>query len=433
MIFRLFVPLTLVFVFFLYLAYLNPGSVTFVYAPGRFINVPAVILVMLSFLAGAIALTALGLLKSFGVYLLGLRGRFRRFKVKRLEKRISNARENARRGKQSKALKNLKKALSSDPKNFDALMLKGNLLRETGDNKKALESHSLALAHRPSDVSATLQLKEDYLAAGQLDSAYRLLEQARGSRPKDVAILTDMRDIKEKLNDFKSAIVLQKEILKKLVSGAPEQEAQTQKMAQLYCLRAEHLIGGKKLQEAKRELEKACKVMPGFLPASMMLGDIAVEQGNIRKAEAVMQKEFRLTRSLLPLRKLEQSYRLSGMEQKIEQMYRQARTIAPENNMLILFIAMAQIEKLDFSGALRTLQDADYELKQLAVYNLMAGVAESSVSDSGAPSGDYFQKAMEREWSSFMRCRCSACRFHKVGYFHVCPECGNWNSAEPLF
>lgn len=433
MIFRLF-PLAFVLVFFLYLAYLNPGSIAFVYAPGMSMNVPAVIFAMLAFLAGAIALTALNLLKSFGVYVLGLRRRFRQLKIKKLEKRILSARENARRGKQAKALKNLKKALSSDPKNFDALMLKGNLLRETGENKKALQSHCLALAHRPSDVDATLQLKEDYLAVGQFDSAYRLLERAREGKPQNVAILTGMREIKEKQSDFKSAIVLQKEVIKKLASGAPEQKKQTQKIAQLYCQRAEHLAGGKKFKEARKELEKACKVMPGFLPASILLCDLAARQGDIRKAEAVLQKEFRLTRSLLPLRKLEQVYRLSGMDKKVEGLYRQAMTTSGDNSrVLVLFVAMAQIEKLEFKSAMMTLQSADYELKQLAVYSLMAAVAELCADDSGAPYSDHIRKALERGWNSFMRCACSACRFNKVEYFHICPECGVWNSAKPLF
>ncbi|GMT42986.1 MAG: lipopolysaccharide assembly protein B [bacterium] len=432
MVFRFFLPLILVFLFFLYLAYLNPGSINFAYAPDRSVSIPIVALVMLSFLAGVLSLSIVNLFKSFGWYLSGIKERLRRRKQRRIQNRISKAREKSEQGKTQKALSGVEKALSSDPANFDALILKGNLLRAMGKNKKALEAHSRALAHRPSDINATLQLKEDYRNAGNMDTAYRLLEQMRGRMPKDVTLLSEMRDIRESQKDFKHAIVLQKELLN-LTSGADEQKAEILRTARLYYLNAGSLAESGNTKEATKELEKAVKVMPGFLPASITLADLAVKRGGIRDAEAVLKKEFRLSHSIIPLCKLEEIYNALGRNEKTEEMYRWAMTIVQGIRILLLFIAMAQIRKSDFSSAERTLKDAEDKFGKLAVYQLMAGIVELNTVDSDTFSGDYFKKALEAEWGSFVQYQCGDCRLRKMEYFPQCPSCKQWGSAEAKF
>jgi len=98
MAFRLFIPLLLIFSVFLYLAYLNPGSVDFIYVPGTPVSIPVTALAMLAFVAGAAAMFILYSFKFFGDYLSSLQVRYDLFRKSRVEKRLRKARRLAEKG-----------------------------------------------------------------------------------------------------------------------------------------------------------------------------------------------------------------------------------------------------------------------------------------------------------------------------------------------
>ena len=445
MAFRLFIPLFLIFAAFLYLAYLNPGSVDFIYLPGTPVSVPITALAMLSFVAGATAMFILYSFKFFGEYLASLQVRYGLFRKSRMEKRLRKARRLADKGKLQRAVTDVDKALAVDPKNFDALILKGSLLRRLGDSRKALEAHSLALAQRPSETDATMQLKEDYMAAGQIDTAYKLLEQVRGRSPKDVAVLREMTAISRKLGKFRRAIVLQKEIVK-LTSGTSEVNVERDNSAQLFYLRGEQLAAEGKTEEAKREFSNAVKIRPGFLPAVLKMAEIAMRSIAMRgiamrssglvEAEGILRREFKRGGSILVLRVLEKYYRQVEKEGDVEGLYRWALSVSPNEKLLKIFIAMAQIEKSEYKSAEITLNEVEKEFGQFTLFNLargiaMRGIAEQDGSDNATALS--FKTALEQEWKSFIHYHCSSCRHQARDYFARCPVCGSWNAAEPQF
>lgn len=443
MAFRLFIPLFLIFAAFLYLAYLNPGSVDFSYAPGKPISIPITALAMLSFVVGSAAMFILYSFKFFGDYLAALQMRLELFKKRSLEKRLRKARRKAEEGKLQSAVVDLDKALRADPKNFEALTLKGSLLRRLGDTRKALEAHSLALAQRPSETDATMQLKDDYMAAGQIDSAYKLLEQVRGRSPKDVNVLREMMSISRKTGKLKRAIVLQKEIVK-LASGTSEVNAEREVAAHLYYQHGGLLASQGKTDDAKKEFGSAVKIQPRFLPAVLKMAEAAMRGKGIVEAEGILRREFKRSGSIIVLRRLEDFYRQAEKDGDVESLYRWALTLSPNEKLLKMFIAMAQIEKADYVSAEATLKEVEAEFGQYTLFSLalgivMRGVAEpDSHPSQGLQSSDNaaarsFKKALEQEWKRFMHYHCSSCRHQAMDYFARCSDCGIWNSAEPQF
>ena len=429
---RIFIPLLVFFVIFLYIAYLNPGEVTFVYAPGKKLAVPTIALLMVSFVAGSLALSVLYFFRSFGDFLVSIKDWFGTARRRRIEKRLDRATDKLEKGKLKQALGDVERALSADPENFDALLLKGRILRMLGDRKKALETHSLALALRPSDTSAILQVKDDYMAAGQLDTAYKLLERVRGRKPRELSVLREMRAIREKQNDLKRAIVLQTEIMK-YSSGTSEEREERQKTAELYCAHARRLIADKRHGGAIKELAKAAKLMPDFLPASMMMGDIAMELGDSMNAEKLLRDRFKATRSLIPLRKLEEIYTAAGRPELVEELYSWALSLFPQEGILKLFMAMVKMGKSDYESAEKILKELEDEFSGVTLYNLAVGVVELNTLDGDTYSADRFRKALQSEWAVFMSYRCSHCRQIETRYFPSCPACGKWNTATPFF
>lgn len=428
MAFRLFTPLLLVFALFLYLAYLNPGSTPFVYAPGKQISMPHIALVMISFAVGALCLSLLYFLRSFGDLLSDIRNSIEKMKERRIGNKLLKAEQTAAEGKTPKALNILEKLLSAKPDNFKALMMKGKLLRRIGETEEALRAHSLALALNPADTGTILQLKDDYRSIGQWKSAYNMLEQLRGRSPKDISLIIEMRELSEKLKDYKRAIVLQRETLK-LVTDENEQKEGKRKLADLYCLNAQQLAGEEKLPQAKKELASAGKIQPGFIPAVMMQCDLALRQQSRREAEKILRKEFKSTGSLILLRRLGEMYSAEGEIRKVEELYRWGLSYQPKGNVLHLFIAMSQIKNSDFKGALETLMGIEKTLGHLTVYNLARGIARIKLESNGAPGEESFNKALEDEWSKFLRYRCTLCGMKREDYFPECPACGKWNSA----
>jgi lipopolysaccharide biosynthesis regulator YciM len=433
MTFRLVVPLIIAFSFFLFLGYLNPGTLTFFYAPGRSVDIPYIALLLIASFAGAAALAVFYVISSFEKLLGGMRDGWHRWRGERREKLSDDARSRMSEGESAKALRKIEKVLSGDPRNFDALLLKGNLLRDLGRHKEALEVHSLALAYRPSDRSAVVQLKEDYRKAGKLDAAYRVFERVREKSPRDIGIMSGMRELAEEMGDLKRAIVLQTEIVKN-VKGEDGTTSAREKLAELHCVSASRFREKGKTAEAQNELEKGRKAMPGFLPSVMMSADILEEGGEMAEAESLLRKEFKRTLSITVLMRLESVLRKTGREHEVEELYRVGMDTMgrmPDADKLLIFVALAQIESGDMAGADGTLNRAKEGFNETTIYYLARGLIEAL--DRGKDFPAWFHKALEAERSRFLCYRCVSCGNRSDEYFITCGSCGEWNRAMPEF
>ncbi len=435
MAFRILIPLGLGGCLFLYLGYLNPFDVSFAYAPGRSLELSFTILVLLSSFVGAFTLGIFYSFSSLDDYFAQWGRRSRSRQRIRNQKLLREADDLFNDEEFKKALRALDKILSTEPKNLEALLLKGDILRREGRLKEALEAHSIAMAFHPADLKPVVRLKEDYLSGGLFDAAYKMLERIREKRPKDTGILTGMREIAEKTRDFKRAVVLQKEIVK-YTSNTPSAQAEKQKLAELLCKNAESMLEKGDDSSAKRELQTARKIYPDFLPATMMLGSVFLKETRVKEAEKVFKKEFGRTNSIPILQKLEQVYRETGREENVEKLYRWALTVVngtPLSKYIFPFIFTSMIENGDFAGAEETLAEVEKHFGETAFYSLALGVLRLGTSDGNSEAATALKKALQIERSEFVRYQCGRCGHLEGDYFAACPACGAWNSAAARF
>ncbi|MDH5542841.1 MAG: tetratricopeptide repeat protein [Nitrospinota bacterium] len=439
MAFRLLTPLLLAFSFFLYLGYLNPSNLSFAYAPDKTINLPFVVVLLIAFFSGALSFAIFNAFFYIGQYLDLLSERYSLFRKGRSERKVRDAIEKMEGGRNAKALKSVEKALAIDPGNFEALMLKGNILRDEGKFKDAVEIHSLALAQRPKDKEAIIQLNRDYAKARRPDAAYRILERARVLHPDDTEIMENMRDLAETMGDLKRSIVLQKETIKRLKNKEATAKGQ-EVLATLHCKHALELLRKRDSVKAEDELVMAGRVSPGFLPAAVLLANIAVESSRPDDAEKLLRREFKRTHSIALLRKLETVFMNEGMKENAVDLYRWAMGNmgeTPASKRLLIFLAMAQIKSGDHIGADGTLNRASKEFESAAIYNLARGVVEISLLPETDKSEkvyvvyERFKKALHAEWDSYLRYICGSCGWNDGEYFIYCPKCRTWNSAVP--
>jgi lipopolysaccharide biosynthesis regulator YciM len=300
MAFRVFLPLFLIFFLFLYVALFNPGDAKFFYAQDRFVELPYVALVMLSFLAGALSLSLIHFFKGAGELINDFSNGLRRMRARRLESSFIKARRLALDGELGKAAATLEKILKKKPGHFNALVLKGSICRRTGRFEDALRAHSLALSERPADTEVIRQIGEDYRAAGNLEAAYRMLERTSADAQPSADTLIERRDLSLQAGRLDRAESIQKEIVS-LVADEAGRKAGQVRLAEIQCLVGEQLVAERKLEDALFSFQAALKSAPDFVPAKILFGDVLVSLGRLAEAEEHFKRMFLQTGSLLPL------------------------------------------------------------------------------------------------------------------------------------
>ena len=426
--FRLFLPLLLIFAVFLHLSLLNPGDIGFFWARGHAVQLPVIALLMIAFFLGAVALSAVNFLKGAGEVFDGLESRLRGWKVRRIESSFIGARLKAEQGMAARALDMLERVLEEQPRHYEALLLKGDVLRRLGRHAEALGAHSLALSLRPAEREAAIRIKDDYKAAGDWAAAHRILERMRERWPGDMAALSDMREVNIARGDFRRAVLAQKELL--AAADDAIRTAEQVKMAEVLLLHGERLMTDGKPDEAREQFNTAARLQPDFLAARMLLVESLAAMQLHDEAERALMKEFHETRNMIPLLRLAGMVRAAAGAAKELGLVLHAAETAPENKLLPLIAAVLEIGNGQFASAQSRLAALDAAVAALPVAAVAKGLVELHAAAAPDPAAiASLEKALEGEWAAFVKYRCEACGALEAHYFPQCPSCGAWNAA----
>ncbi len=426
--FRLFLPLLAIFSAFLYFALLNPGTADFSWARGHAAPVPLIALLMGAFFLGAVAMAAVDFFKGVGDLLGELGEGLRRMKGRRIEETFLKARRSAQQGMLARALDTLEKVLAERPRHYEALLLKGVLLRQAGRPAEALGAHSLALSVKPDSREAVLAIHDDYAAVGDWDATHRLLEEARERLPGDLTVLAALRDVNVARRDHRRALLAHKELL----AAAPEDERPglQVKMAELYLVYGEQLMAEGKPELAREQFAAAAALEPDFLAARLLLAEALIALQLRGEAEDLLMKEFRRTHSLAPLLRLDAMVQVGGGPQQGLDLMKRAAEMAPEEPLLPLFVLMGEIANRLYASARNRLETLPPAVAALPLCKVAKGYLELSAAAAPDPSAfAALRQALEAEWSAFMKYRCEACGAAQEYYFPQCPGCGAWDAA----
>lgn len=426
--FRLFFPLLLIFAVFLHLSLLNPGDIEFVWARGHAMRLPAIVLLMAAFFLGAAALSVANVLKGAGEIFDKLEVRLRGWKVRRIESNLVGARLKAKQGMANRALDMLEKLLEDHPRHYEALLLKGDVLRGMGRHAEALGAHSLALSLRPAAREAALRIKDDYKADGNWDAAHDLLERMRERWPNDTEVLADMRDVNLARGDFRRALLAQKELL--AAADENTRTAERVKMTEVALLYGEHLMADGKPEAAYEQFDAATLLQPDFLAARMLLAESLAALRRHDGAEETLLKEFRATHNLIPLLRLAAMARAAAGAAKDLEVIHLAIQIAPEEKLLPLIAAVLEIENRLFDAARSHIAALDAAVTALPMVAVAKGLLElhaAAAPDQAAINA--LEKALASERMAFVKYRCQACGVPEADYFPQCPSCSAWNAA----
>ena len=247
---------------FLYVAVLNPQSVTFKVTKTQTLSLPMAALVVVLVMAGFVV--ALVIMASGEIRGALKRARERR-KGKALEKKLALFRAALgwfQAGDPGKARALLKKALSIDSRFLEGLILMGVVAREEGKGEEALVWHKKARRLVEDDPWLLYQLYRDFVTTGEWEEALEALEALVKKGKPSVDLYREMVRVYLELGRVDQALDLQRKIVKLV----PSQEK----------AREERKLQWMLYQKAKESgdtglLWKLVKTNPSFVPGVVAL------------------------------------------------------------------------------------------------------------------------------------------------------------------
>jgi lipopolysaccharide biosynthesis regulator YciM len=266
---------------------------------------------------------------------------------------------------------------------------------------------------------ATYALAQDYLRAGVLDRAERVLEElARGGAYRLTAMRHLIR-VHELSRDWPRAIAVHEELAK---VGRPAQEAA---LAHYWCELAEAARAAGHPEEAREPLRKARAAQRRFPRSLLVRADVAIDQGDLplaaRLLQSVVEQDAGLIAEALPraLRVTRAGH--AGLL---------ARLVAarPDATAEIAVAAITAdgLDEPELEDVFRRYLREDETLAALVV----ALGRDPAALDTGSVRA--IGRVLARLSRATPRFRCTECGFASTAHFWQCPGCKTWDGQRPL-
>ncbi len=261
-------------------------------------------------------------------------------------------------GEHEAALKHLKGAVRQDPRNLDAVIKLGDLLRQRGNIKQATQLHRELLVKRrlPKETRAAILqcLALDLAAAERWPEVIETL----GGLSKPAKMATDMlvllRDAHEATGALDQAVAAHTEILKRAPAGQPTMAIYRAHMGLIALKRGD-------TAKARAEFLVALKEDPvGTAVSNLYLGDMAAEEGSTDRALVFWMKLVADApdQAHLAFERLEKAYFEMGDFGRMLGVYEDVVARAPSSTAALCGLSKMHERKGDMEDAARLANEA---------------------------------------------------------------------------
>lgn len=344
-------------------------------------------------------------------------------------------------GSRDSAIDAFTKALEVNSETFDTHIALGNALRGRGEVERAIRVHQNLLA-RPSLPSAQLhlahlELARDYISAGLLDRAEKLLlDLTRESVGHRRIAKRHLMEIYEAQSEWDSAREVAQSLLpkKKLIGGRQAQEEVGQPipvlLAHYCCESAQEHIKAADPAGAKALLEQAIQYDRNCVRASIMLGLLGLKSGQHKTAVQVLRSVYGQDPDFVPetVSALRSCYTALGQRQELRHYLENCFRERPSPTLMV---AIAK-EIADIEGA----EAAKVFLREkLREKPSLRGAAMLMELHTTAEAGDdeHLQiDVLRRLVESRSSYRCSHCGFRGQHLHWYCPGCKHWGTMKEM-
>jgi lipopolysaccharide assembly protein B len=335
-------------------------------------------------------------------------------------------------------------ALEVNSETLDTHIALGNLLRKRGEVERAIRVHQNLLA-RPSLPrhrlhEAHLELARDYISAGLLDRAERLLLDLCGEAGSLRATAQrHLLDIYRSEREWQQAIAVatdmlpRKTLLGNSTEGAGPGQAVSIALSHFRCELAREKLESGEIQAARNLLRETLQQEPGCVRASLMLGEVEHVSGNYRQAIKALRAIRRqdpgyLTEAVGLLR---QCHAQLGEEVELARWLLECVQDAP-SSLLVLAVAedVQQAEGIQAASAFLAAQLADNP--SLWGVGRLIGLQRGASQGSAREDLDVLQILVDRLSAQSPAYRCDHCGYSSRKLHWFCPGCKYWGTIKNI-
>jgi predicted Zn-dependent protease len=407
-----------------YISVLNGQRIPFFYSSSRQVEIAVSELSILAFALGA-AMVILGTLVK-DVTQASLTWRERREKQRReaARARIGKAAGLFERGMLDEAAKELKKSLSVNPDDRDALDLLSRVEAVRGDRLEAVKALTRIKQLDPSDLSVYFRLASLYRDMNDLENALSVLKTIEDVEGENPRAWKAIRDIHIRRGDMIAAYATQQKLMKHKGKSASLED-----IALFTGLRYEKAMARfaeGKIDDAERRLNELAQDQPHFAAAFVALSEIARVRGKNGEATATLHRGFRASRHPVFLIKLEDLAVETESPQAMIGVYTELLQEYPADFDVNLF----------FGKFFLRLEMNDEAMDQLLKAELIDPERESLhilLAEAFRRRGrfesacQHYQRAYGYKRRYLVPFRCTACGTSTIKWTARCPACDVWN------
>jgi len=302
----------------------------------------------------------------------------------------------------------------------------GNLFRRRGETERAIRMHQ-NLIDRPDlnegvRLHALSELGQDFLKAGLLDRAEEIFNKLVGTAFEDEA-KRNLLEIYQAEKEWQKAIELAREL--------PDVASQ-QEIAEFYCeLAAGELIRSRP-DSARGHLEAAMQQNRKCVRASVLQGDLLVQEGNLTGAIDAWQRIEQQDPTYLALvaqRLLETYRKLSQLDVGIA-LLRGYLERYPSLDLIDVVYQLV-LEREGNAVAYRLVRGELQRNPTLLGLEKLMLARLPLVEPELRPDIDLAKTIIQGYTQRLSRYRCNNCGFKARQFYWRCPACGGWESYSP--
>lgn len=327
-------------------------------------------------------------------------------------------------------------SLEVNPETLETHLALGNLLRRKGEVDRAIKVHQNLLA-RPSlsaehHHQAQLELARDFIKAGLLDRAERLLQELVESSPElkrtALELLIEIyRDEKE----WEKAIHAVNLLVGRRFSKMPPKWGVMQ--SHFCCELAEVALGNNDYLSARRYLRQALNYHRDSVRASLLWGGLEARLGHHKEALKILIKIPQQDADYLPeaVSLICQCYEALDDQRGLFRFLTQALEEHPSNS-LILTVAQKIQQSRDDEAAASFIGQHLKERPSIKGLSRLVELHLDHTQGTAKENLELLKQMVDKLLDTKPAYRCQRCGFNGNQLHWLCPSCKTWGSVKAI-
>jgi lipopolysaccharide biosynthesis regulator YciM len=314
----------------------------------------------------------------------------------------------------------------SDTETVELNFALGGLFRRRGETERAIRMHQ-SLIERDDlgeevRLQALLELGQDFLKAGLLDRAEEVFGKLRKTSMQDEAE-RQLLDIYQLEKEWEKAIA---------VAHQRADPCSGKEIAHFYCELAANELMRSRFEAAKTHLDEAQKAHRQCARASLLMGDIAMQQDAPETAIALWQKIEQQDAAYLALAagRLQEAYRRLGRPDEGLALLCAYLERYPSLDLLES-VYQLELERAGFDAAYRMAQAELQRNPSLLGLEKLISARLPMVSNESRADLELARSIIQGYTRRLARYRCGSCGFRARQFYWRCPACGGWETYPP--